>query len=843
MRCFFAATFLFFTIFLCFSQSPETGGPSGQGPDWYQGKPIKDIRFMGLKSVRLSELESVVEPYKGGVFSDALYLEIQSKLYALEYFELITPTAIPADSAGGAVILQFAVVERPTVSKITFLGNAALKRRDLISAVTIKVNDVANTMIVRSDEEAVRNRYVEKGFPDVRVRSEIRAGKNNTVEVLFHITEGERIIITDIYFEGNTVFSNSTLRGRLSMKAKGIGPGRSGAFQDARLMADREALTRYYHDRGYLDAEVTDVVQDVVKDKDGNNNMVITYRLYEGRIYVFNGIRFEGNEIFTDEQLQGLVRSETGKAANASRIEADLQRVADLYYENGYIFNSISREESRDTGDGLVSFTVQIAERGRAHIENIVIRGNKKTKDSVILREIPLEPGDVFSKTKVMTAFRNLMNLQYFSNVLPEPAQGSDDSLMDLIINLEEAPTMDIQFGLTFSGSSDPGDFPVSGILAWTDRNFLGYGNQVKAETQLSTTNQSLSLQYSQRWLGNLPLSWGVDLSGSHATKHTAMNNGITGPVFNGDESGAFPDGFYDYNSYLNAGKLPRDEYLMKYDQWYISLGLSSTYRWYTLLGTLGAGGGIRTGLVRNSYDSGLRPFDPVIRERNQKWTPVNSIWTLLYLDNRDLYYDPSQGYYGSQRFSFYGFFPIELEHYIRSDTKAEFFFTLFDIRVTDKWHFKSVLALHSGLSFIFPQLGWDEPVVEDTNKLYIDGMFVGRGWLGERTNRGFALWENWAEIRFPLVPNLLALDWFFDADVKKDSPRDFFGQLALEDWRFSLGGGLRFTIPQFPFRFLLAKRFRVVDGKVEWQQGGLFQSSKKNSGLDFVISFAIPTS
>jgi outer membrane protein insertion porin family len=834
MRSFIAAFLFVFASGLCFSQAS----------DWYQGKTIRDIRFEGLKNVRLSELGNTIDPYKGKPFSDDLFLELQGKLYALEYFELITPSLVPMDASGNEVVVLFRVVERPVVSRITFLGNDGVRRRELLNAITTKVNDVANSMVILADETAVHDAYLEKGFPDVQVRSEVRAAKEGTVELIFHVTEGERVVITNVYFEGNTVFSSSSLRGQVKMKPRGIGPGRSGAFQEAKFIADRESLNRYYRDKGYLDAEVTDVVQDITKDSKGNNNMVITYRLYEGRVYTFNGISFEGNDIFTDEQLQDMVRSNTGEVANASRIEADLQRISNLYYENGYIYNTIDRAELRNTEEGLIAFKVSIVERGRAHIENIVIRGNDKTKDFVILREIPLEPGDIYSNTKVLSGLRNLMNLQYFSTVLPEPVQGSEDGLMDLIINVEEGHTTDIQFGLTFSGSSEPDDFPISALVSWTDRNFLGYGNQVRAELTASTTTQSLSLEYSQRWLGEIPLSWGVDLRLSHAKRHTAMNNGVTGPIFYGDEDEAYPDGFYNYDDYEEASKIPPDEYLMDYEQWFISLGLSSTYRWYTRLGTLGTGGGIRTGMINNSYDDMLRPFDPVIRERNGEWTPVNSIWTIVFLDKRDLYYDPSRGYYTSQRFAYHGIFPMELEHYVRSDTKAEIFFTLLNIPVTDKWSLKTVLALHSGLSFLLPQPGKDDPIVEDANKLYIDGMFIGRGWYSERMNRGFSLWENWAEVRIPLVPNLLAFDWFFDAAVVKPTPKDFFGDLTVEDWRFSYGGGLRFTIAQFPFRFMLAKRFIIRDGKVEFQSGSMFrQADDPTSGLDFVISFAVPTS
>jgi outer membrane protein insertion porin family len=89
----------------------------------------------------------------------------------------------------------------------------------------------------------------------------------------------------------------------------------------------------------------------------------------------------------------------------------------------------------------------------------------------------------------------------------------------------------------------------------------------------------------------------------------------------------------------------------------------------------------------------------------------------------------------------------------------------------------------------------------------------------------------------------ILAFDWFFDAAAVKATPQKFFGELRSEDFRFSLGGGLRFTVPQFPFRFSLAKRFKLVDGNVQWQAGGIGRSeSDPTSGLDFVISFALAT-
>ena len=822
---------------------------AGQGPDdWYQGKPIKSIVFEGLVHVKASELDGITEPYIGRSFSDDVYWDILGRLYALEYFDTINPTAIRADPQGSAVIIRFTVVERPTVSRINFVGNSGLRRNELLDTISLKVNDVATQVKLKVDELAIVNKYLEKGYPDIKVQSEMQPASNSTIVVVFNIDEGEKIAIENFVFEGNSVFSSRTLQKQLTLKTKGIVA--DGAFQESKLIADKQALAQYYHDRGYIDADVVDDVREVRKDEKGNNLMTITFKIYEGRLYTFGGVTFEGNRIFPTSQLSALINSKVGDTVNARRVEADLNRVSDLYYENGYIFNRIDPVPTRDTEAGIISYNVVIVERGRAHIENILIKGNKKTKDEVILREIPLEPGDVFSKTKVMDGLRNLYNLQFFSAVNPETPAGSTDALMDLVINVEEQPTTDVQFGFTFSGSSDPDTFPVSLMAKWTDRNFRGSGNIVGAELNASPDTQSLSANYTQRWMFGLPFSGSFDFTVQHMKRKAAMNN--FPPFFNGDETYAFPDGFESYQEFEDSSQIPPDEYLMPYDQWSLSLGVSSGYRWTTFLGNLGVGGGFRVGTILSVYDNNqYRPFDPILREENNQWTPATSIWTSVSLDQRDVYYDPSKGYYGIQRLGWYGIFPFEREHYIRSDTKAEWFYTLFNLAVTDNWSFKAVFGIHSGLSFIFRQPQYDQPYIEDANQLAVDGMFIGRGWTSEYRRKGYALWENWAEIRIPLAPGIIAWDFFFDAAGVKKTPQAFFNEFATDDgslvdhntffMRFSLGGGFRFTLPQFPFRFSLAKRFLIRDGAVEWVTGGI-GGSRPGGGIDFVVSFAMST-
>jgi len=832
------AFLLCITSILSFSQEQDVSMPD----EWYQGKPIKEIVFEGLRNIKLSEIDALMVPYKNRPFNDSTFLEIQGKLYALEYFEKIEPSVHRYNSASNEVIIRFTVVELPTVARINFTGNTGLRRNELLDVINIKTGDIYNQSKVRVALEAIKTKYIEKGFPEVSVTySETR--NNSNVTLVFQITENEKISIGKIEFQGNKIFKESVLRGQLSLKAKSL--LNDGAFQEAKLLQDREAVTKYYHDRGYIDMVVKDVTRSVIENtKGGKNkggNLLLTFMIEEGNRFTFTGVTFEGNVIFTSEQLSKLIMSKKGEIVNMTRLENDLQRVADLYFENGYIFNSIVRTPNKSYPANEISYHITIVERSRAYIESISIIGNDKTRTSVILREIPLEPGDIFSKVKIMDAMRNLYNLQYFSSVIPDSLTGSSENLMELVFTVEEQPTIDVQLGITFSGSADPDTFPISGLIKWNDRNVKGTGNELGAELNSSVIDTStLSLSYLHRWAFGLPLSLGIDLSGSYSRKFAAMDNQF--PFFNGDESYAFPDGFSSYDDYIEKRKSPIREYLMTYEQWYISLGFSTGYRWTTFLGIFGINGGMRFGLIRNTYDAELyRPFDPTLREFNNTWTPKNSTWFSLSLDQRDIFYDPSRGYYLYNRMGFYGILPIEREHYIRNDSKIQYFLTLFNLPVTEKWSFKSVFAFHVGLSTLFGQPG-REMVIEDVNRLAVDGMFIGRGWSSEYHNKGYLLLDSWVELRFPLVYGILAFDLFFDSAGVETERGYYFKKnskgepnFTIENMRFSYGGGLRFTMPQFPIRLSLVKRFKILDEKIDWQKGAI-----PGIDMDIVMSFVL---
>ena len=167
--------------------------------EWYLGKSIVDIRFTGLDTVSSTELSGLVREYISIEFTDSLFYEIQSKLYSLDYFELIIPSALKGDDAGSSVILEFEVQEKPVIDDIEFVGNQRLRRGELLDAILLKKGDMVNQTSVNLDESAILNLYLEKGFLDATVEGkEEKDSEENSSLLVYTIDEGTQTKINEI---------------------------------------------------------------------------------------------------------------------------------------------------------------------------------------------------------------------------------------------------------------------------------------------------------------------------------------------------------------------------------------------------------------------------------------------------------------------------------------------------------------------------------------------------------------------------------------------------------------------------------------------------------------------
>ena len=148
-----------------------------------------------------------------------------------------------------------------------------------------------------------------------------------------------------------------------------------------------------------------------------------------------------------------------------------------------------------------------------------------------------------------------------------------------------------------------------------------------------------------------------------------------------------------------------------------------------------------------------------------------------ISLDNRDVNYDPSTGWFINERVAWYGLIPgLEQEFYFRTDTKLESYLKLFDIPLFNNfWNFKAVLACFTQFTGIFPVPG---SLFGDSSKVYIDGMFNARGWTSiynDQKARGKSMFSNRIELRIPIFQGVIGLDAFFDACAATDTVENMF--------------------------------------------------------------------
>ena len=558
--------------------------------DWYVGKPIAEVRFTGLSHVSAADLREIVQPYVGQAFSLDLFWEMQGRLYATDLFESLESNAVAVDDERSSVIVEFLVQERPLVGSVDLVGNRRIRDTELLEVMDLSQGDVFDPIKLDADEAAIGGLYVARGYPDATVAIDtVRDDEAEEVSIIVRIVEGFEVTVEDIRFVGNEFASESTLRGRMLTKKRSL--FESGAFREANLQEDQRIIEAYYASHGYVDASVDRIEREFVLEPDQQRrSLILTIYIVEGQPYTYGGISFEGNEIFSLEELSGLIRHGTDREVNREIVDADFLRVQDFYYESGYIFNLFDLIEIRDEGERRIEYRIVIQERERAHIENIVISGADKTRDHVILRELPFEVGDVFNRTAVVQGLRNLYNTQYFSAVTPDTPAGSAEGLMDVVITVEEQSTADINFGVTIGGS----EFPFAGTVRWNERNLAGSGQSIGAGLELSPVQQSLNFEFVEPWMFGARWSGGVNLGVERSVVHGVQQD-ILPPIFD-DPDEAAPDPYESREEWHQArdeGESVADRYTMEYTEWDVIVGTTTSYRVPTSLGIERFSGGL----------------------------------------------------------------------------------------------------------------------------------------------------------------------------------------------------------------------------------------------------------
>lgn len=463
-----------------------------------------------------------------------------NKLWKLELFSDIEFFITNID--GEVADLELYIQELPTLSDYTIKGIKKGKIETIVKDTDIKKGKKLSKNFLATTKNYIENKYKKEGFLNAKVTIDTKTDTTdlNNQKMLVSVDRGDRVKVRSISFEGNEVYKPKRLRKQIKNTRLEF-PGRfwkRSKYIEADYEEDLKKLLDFYKEKGYRDARI---VSDSI-NVDGNKIDVVI-KVQEGNKYYFGDVDFIGNSVYSDAQLGRVLGIKPGDTYNgvllrkriADQTKPDGDDLTNLYQNNGYLFSSINPVEVSAAND-TINFEIRITEGKPAYFNRISVKGNDRTNDHVIYREIRTRPGELYSKDKVVRSVRELGQLGFF-----DPEQISPD-FKDVDPN---AGTVDIEYGLVEKGASQIelqggyGGGGFIGTLGLSFNNFsmrnifnkkeykpvpMGDGQQLALRLQASRFFETYSFSFSEPWLGGeQPVRFSTSISQTTQYRYNYM--------------------------------------------------------------------------------------------------------------------------------------------------------------------------------------------------------------------------------------------------------------------------------------------------------------------------------
>jgi outer membrane protein insertion porin family len=481
-----------------------------------EGAVIKEIKYEGLFRTRENLIAYKIKSQKGSKLSQDSLIGDQKRLIETGYFQDVL---VKTEAIEGGVQLIFIFREKPLLQDVIISGNHTIKSEKITKKILAKVGrgEIFDDIKLHEAISEIEEMYTKKGFHDIKV--DYRPQKDverNEVTIEIVVDEGERGFVKQISFVGRQNIEESALLKVMETKRRrpiawlfGKGDLKRDVLKD-----DEYAIKALYQNKGYLDAKVIDIKLEPMQDKPEYLHLIIT--LEEGQKYSAGEISLVGNTSFTVEELLKNSLIKKGDVLSMEIIEKkERQRLSDFYSEKGYVDVIVTQQRVPTDTPNTLNIVYTIKEGPKVRIGKIEISGNITTKDKVIRRELPLNPGEMYDGVKVRTAISRLNQLSYFSKVDVYPVETGKADVRDLMVEVEEKNTGQLMFGLGFSSIDQlVGTFEVSqsnfDYKDWP--TFRGAGQKARLRVGFGTERQDYLLSFTEPWLFDKKISFGFDI-------------------------------------------------------------------------------------------------------------------------------------------------------------------------------------------------------------------------------------------------------------------------------------------------------------------------------------------
>ncbi|HET9232754.1 MAG TPA: POTRA domain-containing protein, partial [Candidatus Eisenbacteria bacterium] len=331
------------------------------------------------------------------------------KLYNLGYF---SDVSIEGERVAGGVAITLRVVENPRVGALEYSGVDHVDEKDLDKALGPVNGKMADDHLLSKVERSVRQVYGEKGYTRATVKPRYLPGDSENRRILLvEVTEGPKVRVDSIRFIGLKRLEKGDVGG--SMKQGTTGFLKGGVLKPDVLAEDMRRVEAEMAKRGFRDGKVTGY--DLVPIK--SDRVRVDIKVEEGPLYSFGNVKWEGNKAIGLGVLEAGNKVKSGEVFNQEKVQQTIEAAYGSYADRGYIYLTVQPDfAARDTIVD-VSFLVREGEPSRVH--DIIIKGNTRTKEKVIRRQLAIQPGDLFRRNLLVRSTRELQQLGYFTNIIP----------------------------------------------------------------------------------------------------------------------------------------------------------------------------------------------------------------------------------------------------------------------------------------------------------------------------------------------------------------------------------------------------------------------------------------
>lgn len=461
---------------------------------------IASIAPQGNNRIDSGAILRKVSTRKGDIYNQTALRNDLKEIFNMGYFDDVQIDV--EDSARGKKVI-FRVKEKPVITSVTFIGIAEVKEADVKGAANFREHLILNPVQIDAAKKAILQLYKTKGFYNSTVTTKVKKSDKNGVSVDFIIHEGEKIYIKDIKVEGNTAFSDSEILDQIQTGTRWFMSWLtdSGLLDQTKIKQDSTRIAAFYADNGYLDARVGDPMI-----KQEGEWLYIIFNIEEGSRYRVGTVGLTGDDLGDRRTLLDLLTVRNEKYVSRKTVRDDILKLTDFFAERGYAFASIKPRFNKAEGNRM-DINFDIDKGNLVYIDRIIIRGNTRTHDNVIRRELHIKEGGIFDAKALRESSKGLQRLQFFeeANITPEPSMNPDR--MTIVINVKEKSTGAFSIG---AGYSSADNLLFMGQIS--ENNFLGRGDSVSLSATVGGSSSRYNLGYTNPHLNDSDLSWGVDL-------------------------------------------------------------------------------------------------------------------------------------------------------------------------------------------------------------------------------------------------------------------------------------------------------------------------------------------